>query len=168
MADTKFPIKLLLASVFLTILMLCVGLGCSSSDDKNQENESGSSQPEEGIVQILSPNGLYTIDDIIAAGWKKSKELSPETLPDATSVWYGFYKKRDVEVRIYESHDSAINSGIGPAEEATGMGKPDRTGEGAGFFMTRMTYAAYAVVGNLVLMCELDIQDCQGLIDNIK
>jgi len=34
--------------------------------------------------------------------------------------------------------------------------------------MTRMTYAAYAVVGNLVLMCELDIQDCQGLIDNIK
>ncbi len=48
------------------------------------------------------------------------------------------------------------------------MGKPDRTGEGAGFFMTRMTYAAYAVVGNLVLMCELDIQDCQGLIDNIK
>ena len=142
MAATKFPIKLLLASFFLTILMLCVGLGCSSSDDKNQENESSSSQSEEGIVQILSPNSLYTVDDIIAAGWKKSKELSSETLPDATSVWYGFYKKRDVEVRIYESHDSAINSGIGPAEEATGMGKPDRTGEGAGFFMTRMTYAA--------------------------
>lgn len=168
MTATKFPIKFLFASVFLTILMLCAGLGCSSSDDENQENESGSSQSEEGIIQILSPNSLYTVDDIIAAGWKKSKELSSETLPDATSVWYGFYKKRDVEVRIYESHDSAINSGIGPAEEATGMGKPDRTGEGAGFFMTRMTYAAYAVVGNLVLMCELDIQDCQGLIDNIK
>ena len=135
---------------------MCVGLGCSSSDDKNQENESSSSQSEEGIVQILSPNSLYTVDDIIAAGWKKSKELSSETLPDVNSVWYGFYKKRDVEVRIYESHDSAINSGIGPAEE------------GAGYFMTRMTYAAYAVVGNLVLMCELDIQDCQGLIDNIK
>jgi len=53
--------------------MLCVGLGCSSSDDKNQENESSSSQSEEEIIQILSPNSLYTVDDIIAAGWKNPK-----------------------------------------------------------------------------------------------
>jgi len=71
-------------------------------------------------------------------------------------------------VRIYESHETAMNSGTGPADEATGRGKPDRTGEGAGFFTTRMSYSAYAIVGNLILLCELDIEDCQGLFDAIK
>ena len=168
MTPTKLPIRFFLASVFSAILMLVVGLACSSNEVENVGDLSDSSQTEEESVQLLNPTGLFTVDDVVAAGWKKSKELSSETLPDATSVWYGFYKKRDVEVRIYESNETAINSGTEPAVEATGMGKPDRTGEGAGFFTTRMSYATYAIVGNLVLLCELDIEDCQGLLDNLK
>ena len=168
MTPTKLPIRFFLGSVFSAILMLVVGLACSSNEVENVGGLSDSSQTEEESVQLLNPTGLFTVDDVVAAGWKKSKELSSETLPDATSVWYGFYKKRDVEVRIYESHETAMDSGTGPADEATGRGKPDRTGEGAGFFTTRMSYSTYAIVGNLILLCELDIEDCQGLFDAIK
>lgn len=168
MTTNKFPVRLILAAVFSAILMLAAGLGCKSSGAETVGDVLDPSQSEEESVQVLEPTGSFTVDDVEAAGWKKSKELSPETLPGATSVWYGFYNQRDVEVRIYESHETAKNSGTGPADEATGRGKPDRTGEGAGFFTTRMSYSTYAIVGNLILMCELDIEDCQGLFDNIK
>ena len=101
MTPTKLPIRFFLASVFSAILMLVVVLACSSNEVENVGDLSDSSQTEEESVQLLNPTGLFTVDDVVAAGWKKSKELSSETLPDATSVWYGFYKKRDVEVRIF-------------------------------------------------------------------
>ena len=167
MTTNKFRVRLILAAAFPAILILVAGLACKSSEAETVGDVLDPSQSE-GSVQVLEPNGSFTVDDVVAAGWKKSKELSAETLPDATSVWYGFYNQRDVEVRIYESHEAAKNSGTGPADEATGRGKPDRTGEGAGFFTTRMSYSTYAIVGNLILMCELDIEDCQGLFDNIK
>ena len=167
MTNNKFPVRLILSAVFSTILMLTAGLACKSSEAETVGDILDPSQSEES-VQVLEPTGLFTVDDVEAAGWKKSKELSAETLPDATSVWYGFYNQRDVEVRIYESHEAAKNSGTGPADAATGRGQPDRTGEGAGFFTTRMSYSTYAIVGNLILMCELDIEDCQGVFDNIK
>ena len=61
-----------------------------------------------------------TADDVVADVWKKSKEISAETLHDVESVWYGFYNQRDVEIRIYESDEVSINSGTGPVDEATG------------------------------------------------
>ena len=167
MPISKFPLRLTLGIFFLIIVMSVVGLSCTSGESETDDDVTHPSQFEES-VQVLNPTGLFTVDDVVAAGWKKSKELSSETLPGATSVWYGFYNQRDVEVRIYESHETAMNSGTGPADEATGRGKPDRTGEGAGFFTTRMSYSAYAIVGNLILLCELDIEDCQGLFDAIK
>jgi hypothetical protein len=32
---------------------------------------------------------------------------------------------------------------------------------------TRTSYLTYAIVGNLILLCEIKIEDCQGLIDGI-
>ena len=61
-----------------------------------------------------------TADDVVADVWKKSKEISAETLHDVESVWYGFYNQRDVEIRIYESDEVGMNSS---------------TGEGAGFLL---------------------------------
>ena len=163
----KFPLRLTLNIYFSITVISVVGLTCTAGESEITGEVANSSQTEES-VQVLNPTGLFTVDDVVAAGWKKSKELSSETLPDATSVWYGFYNQRDVEVRIYESHETAMDSGTGPADEATGRGKPDRTGEGAGFFTTRMSYSTYAIVGNLILLCELDIEDCQGLFDAIN
>ena len=142
-------------------------IGCGSNVTETPDDASYSSQLEEDPVQIINPSGVFTVDDVVTAGWKKSKQLSPETLPDATSVWYGFYNQRDVEVRIYETHETAVNSGTSPADDATGRGKPAPFAVG-GISATRMSYTTYAIVGNLILLCEVKIEDCQGLLDTIK
>ncbi len=142
-------------------------IGCGSTDTETFGDASYSSESEEDPVQIINPSGVFTADDVVTAGWKKSKQLSPETLPDATSVWYGFYNQRDVEVRIYETHAAALSSGMGPADDATGRGKPAPFAVG-GISATRMSYTTYAIVGNLILLCEVKIEDCQGLLDTIK
>ena len=142
-------------------------IGCGSNDSQTLDDDLASSQIEEDPVQIINPSGVFTVDDVVTAGWKKSKELSPETLPGATSVWYGFYNQRDVEVRIYETHADALGSGMGPADDATGRGKPAPFAVG-GISATRMSYTTYAVVGNLILLCEIKIEDCQNLLDAIK
>ena len=142
-------------------------IGCGSNDTETLGDASYSSESEEDPVQIINLSGVFTADDVVTAGWKKSKQLSPETLPDATSVWYGFYNQRDVEVRIYETHAAALGSGMGPADDATGRGKPAPFAVG-GISATRMSYTTYAIVGNLILLCEVKIEDCQGLLDTIK
>ena len=142
-------------------------IGCGSNDSQTIDDDLASAQIEEDPVQIISPSGVFDVDDVVTAGWKKSKELSPETLPGATSVWYGFYNQRDVEVRIYETHADALGLGMGPADVATGRGKPAPFAVG-GISATRMSYTAYAVVGNLILLCEIKIEDCQNLLDAIK
>ena len=142
-------------------------IGCGSNDTETLGDASYSSESEKDPVQIINPSGVFTADDVVTAGWKKSKQLSPETLPDATNVWYGFYNQRDVEVRIYETHAAALSSGMGPADDATGRGKPAPFAVG-GISATRMSYTTYAIVGNLILLCEVKIEDCQGLLDTIK
>ena len=82
--------------------MSLIAVACGSSDGVESVGES-ISEPEPDAVQMTLPDGVFTADDVATAGWKKSKELSPETLPGVTSVWYGFYNQRDVEVRVYES-----------------------------------------------------------------
>ena len=104
------------------------------------------------------------MDDVAATGWKKSTELSADTLSNAIEVWYGFYNQKDVEVRVYPSHESAVSDGTGPADEATGRGKPAPFAVG-GISATRTSYGAYAIVGNLVLLCEVQIDDCSPLFE---
>ena len=139
-------------------------VACGSGDG-GADSEPVVNEPDP--VQVLQPGRVFTVDDVAAVGWKKSKELSASTLPDATGVWYGFYQQRDVEVRIYESHDAAISSGTGPADDATGRGKPAPFAVG-GISATRTSYTTYAIVGNLVLLCEIKIEDCQPLLDDIQ
>ena len=112
--------------------------------------------PALDAIQMTLPDSVFTADDVAAAGWKKSKELSSKTLPGATSVWYGFYQQRDVEVRVYESQDEAISVGQELADLHTGRISGPRT-----------SYLSYAIVGNLILLCEKKIEDCQSLLDGI-
>jgi hypothetical protein len=152
--------------IFLMSAVVVLLVACGGSDGGGSGGASAVTEFEDDPVQVLQPEGVFVVDDIVSAGWKKSKELSPETLPDATSAWYGFYNQRDVEVRIYESHNAALSSGTGPADEATGRGKPAPFAVG-GISATRTSYTTYAVVGNLILLCEVKIEDCQGLLDEI-
>ncbi len=155
----------LFTALAISILALAAVVGCGSGDGDVASDTPAIS--DEDPVQILQPGGVFTVDDVVAAGWKNSKELSPETLADAMSVWYGFYNQRDVEVRVYESHELALSSGKPPADEATGRGKPAPFAVG-GISATRTSYTTYAIVGNLILLCEVKIEDCQGLLDGIE
>ena len=163
MTTKKFHFMLISGMVFCAILII----GCGSSETETPGGVSYSSQLEEDPVQVINPSGIFTVDDVVTAGWKQSKQLSPDTLPDAASVWSGFYNQRDVEVRIYKTHETAVSSGMGPADDATGRGKPAPFAVG-GISATRMSYTTYAIVGNLILLCEVKIEDCQGLLDTIK
>ena len=152
--------------VLATISISVIGCGSSSVD------ESVSSDEDTGDgVQITQPDGVFTVDDVAAVGWKKSKEFSVETLPGATSVWYGFYEQRDVEVRVYESQGEAISLGQELADKATGRRKPSSMIDSGAITnaqtSTRTSYLTYAIVGNLIMLCEIKIEDCQSLLDGI-
>ena len=157
--------KVLPVRLISLTLVLIVLIGCGSGDTEIADDSSLVLSGEDPI-QILQPSGVFSVDDVAAAGWKKSKELSPETLPSATGVWYGFYNQRDVEVRVYESQAAAIRDGQEIADVATGRRKPAPFASG-GISSTRTSYSAYGIVGNLILLCEIKIEDCQGLLEAI-
>jgi hypothetical protein len=159
-------IKFLLFLVVLTTILIPI-VACGSSNDEPLSN----GDPELDTVQITLPDSVFTADDVAAVGWKKSKELSPETLPGVVNVWYGFYQQRDVEVRVYESQDEAISLGQELAEVASGRRKPSTMIDSGAITNaqtnTRTSYLSYAIVGNLILLCEIKIEDCQSLLDSI-
>ncbi|MDG0868187.1 DUF6810 family protein [Candidatus Lucifugimonas marina] len=162
--------KLLLVLSFLVALSISLVACGSSSEDVSSPDSI--SEPDIDDVQITLPDSVFTVDDVAAVGWKKSKEFSVDTLPGATSVWYGFYQQRDVEVRVYESQSDAISLGQDLADKATGRRKPSSMIDSGAITNaqtnTRTSYLTYAIVGNLIMLCEIKIEDCQGLIDAIS
>ena len=162
-------IKFFLLLIVLAVMSIPV-VACGSSNSDGSASDSVA-DPDLDAIQITLPDGVFTADDVAAVGWKKSKELSPETLPGVTSVWYGFYQQRDVEVRVYESQDEAISVGQELADLHSGRRKPSSMIVSGAITNaqtnTRTSYLSYAIVGNLILLCEIKIEDCQSLLDGI-
>ena len=165
MHNIKF---LLLLVVLAAISIPAVACGSSNGDESVSDSVV---EPEIDAVQMTLPDSVFTADDVAAVGWKKSKELSSETLPGVSSVWYGFYQQRDVEVRVYESQSEAISLGQELADLHSGRRKPSSMIDSGAITnaqtSTRTSYLTYAIVGNLFMPCEIKIEDCQGLIDGI-
>ena len=157
-----YHIKFSLLLIALAVVSITL-IACGSSNGDGSASDSVA-EPVLDAIQMTLPDSVFTADDVAAVGWKKSKELSSETLPGATSVWYGFYEQRDVEVRVYESQGEAISLGQDLADTATGRNKPQST---TLLSRTWTSYLSYAIVGNLILLCEVKIEDCQSLLDGI-
>ena len=109
------------------------------------------------------PNREFTYDEFIEAGWKQHQIYDVETLPNALEARYGFFNRRDVEVRRYASHEAAMTNGTASAEEAL-----DRTVHDGSGFASRRVYGGYLVAGNLVMMCEVSTDDCIELIEAVE
>ena len=153
----------------------------------------------EGTFQKVTPSDrVFTFDDLVAAGFKKGKEYNVEELPGALGAWYGFRRPAggdpiDYEVRIYASHQDAVEYGTALADEATGddailnsndaTWKEDvsdlRTVHGGGdvgwgaFGGASPRYADFCIFGNVVLLCEGPYSDvaltrCGFLIDALR
>ncbi|GEM_PF-833576 len=130
----------------------------------NADSDSVVPPAAEPTAPVLLPESMFTVDDLVAAGWKKSKQIDATSLPPAIAVWYGFYDQRDIEVRIYGSHDDAKGPGAQSADAAVTRSPNSNIGGGiitsAG---NRVQYHAYTVVGNLVVLCQQDVDVCLRL-----
>ncbi|MBM3957140.1 MAG: hypothetical protein FJ313_03720 [Gemmatimonadetes bacterium] len=136
---------------------------------------------EAGFQKVAPSARTYTIDDLLAFGFRTSKEYNVEGLPGAVEAWYGFwgpdpYSRKDYEVRFYASHEDAVNVGFEPADQVTGtedlMANKDtlewRGGWKEWWFRASgiMTfsdvmgkhnvakYGDFVILGNMVVLCE--------------
>ena len=107
--------------IFITIILFI--LACSSGEEVNQE-ENADSLPKSHVNNI---DKNFTVDDLVDAGWKKSKEFITDAknengdllTPEAKEIWYGFFKRKDIEIRFYENHSMSSTFGKESAEKAT-------------------------------------------------
>ncbi len=129
------------------------------------------------IAHIEDTDRKYTIANLVAAGFKKSKTYDVKYLSEASSAHYGFYgadtsARLEYEARFYFSHASAKSAGVEFANHATGAGaslyEDDQTwteglserrrcDSSGGHPVGRCGYPKYfdyVIAGNMVLMCE--------------
>ena len=146
--------------------------GCNSGDDQISTNSGPSSEsPSELLDQIEGKSLItqtdrhYSVEDFLAIGWKKSKQLEVETLPESVDAWYGFYMQKDIELRFYDSHEAALTHGVPPAQETIKKDAGVRIGAATVWTVNIALYGAYAVAGNVVMMCELQLASCEALIN---
>jgi hypothetical protein len=148
-----------------TALAACGSSGSpAASGDEPEIRDAGG---QSGLLEdrlIANPTGSYTMDDLVAIGYKKSKQFETDTLPNALDVWYGFFNKKDIEVRVYDSHQDALEFGIEPAEGSI----EKEAGQTDYLIPVVNRYPAYAVFGNLVLLCERELGTCEALIDKLQ
>ena len=143
-----------------TLLMAAVVVACGS-DGASAPDAAPIGRGIDSLFQnalIANPGGSYSIDDLTAVGYKKSKQFDTENLPYAREVWYGFFNQRDIEVWVYETHEQALEFGVDPAEVAILRHNT------ADLFFNVTSYGAYVVFGNLVMLCQLELATCEALI----
>ncbi|MFL2642617.1 MAG: DUF6810 family protein [Dehalococcoidia bacterium] len=86
----------------------------------------GDSSQEIKLIEKITNTGIiFSEKDIEDTGFKINKSYKTEDLPKATKAFYGWKSvgeegRKDFEVRIYPSHEDAIEFGKFYADEATG------------------------------------------------
>ena len=158
--------------IFAILILPSILAGCNSHDDQMNTNSAKSSESSsemldqiEGKWLITQTDRNYSVEDFLAIGWKKSKQLEVETLPESIDAWYGFYMQKDIELRFYDSHEAALTHGVPPAQETIKKDAGVRIGAATVWTVNIALYGAYAVAGNVVMMCELELASCEALIN---
>ena len=124
--------------------------------------------PGEDALFVVRDSDTFDVDSFVNAGWKKSKEFSTETVPESNAIWYGFYKSQDVEIRFYGSHADALGPGVESASAAVAR-VSNANLQGNAIFASgqRTQYNDFLVAGNAVILCQLDIDVCAEMVQNI-
>lgn len=178
MTTTHTFTKALLRTVYTFVilsLILATVLACGSDDNDDQQSASSNNEiniDESAVVAIgdrpeisaqTRQSAIYSYQDFIDAGWKQYQIYDIDTLPDAIAARYGFFQRRDIEIRQYPSHDIAMRSGVISADEAI-----ERTVHDGSGFASRRVYGGYLVAGNMLMLCEVSVSDCTALVNAVE
>lgn len=127
---------------------------------------------EEPFARISSTGRVISLNELARSPFKELKAYDTSDLPGAFAAIFGFMKSGsdafDYEVRIYESHDQAVDLGTALADEGTG---PDAAlNEGDAVFKEGVRdrrlawggtggpalpkYLSYMIYENLVVLCQ--------------
>ena len=172
--DRHFPSTTLSLIVFSLTLL---GIACGSVNESHEST----------FVKINPDQAVRDLSSFDGARFKLAKEYDISGLPMAIAAYMGYFTPPDsepiqYELRIYPDHVSAVEKGIEYAEEVTGAeallrssdvrwdeGTKDRRGGGA--FRGRLTplYGDYAVIGNVIMLCEgrdstQSLNQCEALL----
>ena len=151
--------------ILVSLLIIAIASACTDTDADSADIPVEAPADAFTSPSIFHADGTFTTDSFMAAGWKKSKEYDTTTVPESTEIWYGFFDQKDIEIRFYQSHESALEHGVPLAQESLQMDAGARIG---GVNTVRTGYSAYAVVGNVGMMCELDLSSCETLINALE
>jgi len=170
MSITRAALTVAVASVIALLTTVACG--------QDADAPSAAMPPEEAFQKVTPSDRVFTVDDLVAAGFRKSKEYDVEGLTAATAAWFGWLSfggadPIDSEVRFYRSHEEAVEYGTPFAEEASGkdaiINSQDATWEedvrdrrkviggkelgnyGSG---AAAKYADYTIFANMVMFCE--------------
>jgi len=159
----------------------------------------GRTPAEEGFQKVTPSDRVYAIEDLFAMGFKKSKQYDVEGLPGGIDAWSGFwgpdpYDRSDYEIRVYASHEDAVEYGTPLAEEVTGEeaelhkdnptwkeGAKDRWRSSSVVGLTRglqsgrlgPKYLDFAIFANLVILSEGEdsadsFERCEALVEALR
>lgn len=144
--------------------MAMTACGSSSSNDSSAA----------ALVKVSDFERTLTIDDVKASGWKSGKKYDVEGLDGAEAAYVGFWTLPNIgslnyEIRIYPSHEIAVEKGTPFAEDGAGVGaslNADDAMWGEGVRDRRVIvgggsrgsqnprYGDFVILGNLVILCE--------------
>ncbi|MEE8046603.1 MAG: DUF6810 family protein [Dehalococcoidia bacterium] len=167
------------------LISLVALAACGSSSDSNAA----------ALAKITPSETIYTLDDLLDAGFKKGKTFDVEGLTGATSAYYGFwgvdpYDRKEFEARFYSSHADAVEFGVKFADERTGTDAVIKSGEsswdegskearactrsaGGDSSNCRVSkYGDYVIYGNMILVCQgrdsaTSLEQCAALLGKV-
>jgi hypothetical protein len=151
-------------------LLLALAIACGS--DGGSADGASSDEVAEDLFdyrQITAIDTVFSVDDLVAVGYKKSRDIDTELLPNASEAWYGFFNQKDIEVWVYASHQEVLDFGLEPAEAIFEIKRAPSSGISVlptERFVNK--YAAYAVYGNLLMLCETELAICEALIAELE
>ena len=149
----------------ISLMIIAVASACTDTDIDSAGISVEDAVDAPTSTSIFHADQTFTTDSFTAVGWKKTKEYDTSTVPESIEIWYGFFNQKDIEIRFYESHESALAHGVPLAEETL---KKDAGARIGGVNTVRTGYSAYAVAGNVVMMCELELSSCETLINALE
>ena len=153
--------------IFLILIFIILFVGCSSSQSsQNIQSDIFDGTYDDIIFSKASFDGLE---------FKFSKKYNVSELPEALEAHYGFFQRREYEIRFYPSNEIAKSSGIFFAEEVTGEdaiikksdaswkeGIKDRMISGVfGNKKNSPKYLDYVILGNMIVLCPIEMSSSE-------